>query len=103
MRVHELAKKMNVSSKDILAKLHSLGVEAKNHMSSIEDTAIGLLQEEHGVKDSDVKSQPPTDLPKQDSTSISVKEEDSTSAIQEPDESECVVPLLSKILLSLWA
>ncbi len=84
MRVHELAKKMNVSSKDILAKLHSLGVEAKNHMSSIEDTAIGLLQEEYGVKDSDVKSQQSADLPKHDSTSISVKEEDSTSAIQKP-------------------
>lgn len=37
LRVYELAKKLNVSSKDILAELVKLGVEAKGNFSSIED------------------------------------------------------------------
>jgi len=45
VRVHELAKQLGISSKDLLAKLHDLGIEAKTHMSSVEDAAIELLTE----------------------------------------------------------
>ncbi|MDD4872152.1 MAG: translation initiation factor IF-2 [Kiritimatiellae bacterium] len=37
MRVHELAKELGVPSKDLLEMLHTLGVEAKNHMTALED------------------------------------------------------------------
>ncbi|MDA0323347.1 MAG: translation initiation factor IF-2 [Verrucomicrobia bacterium] len=36
MRVHELAKELAISSKELIAKLHDLGIEVKNHMSSID-------------------------------------------------------------------
>ncbi|TNF55571.1 translation initiation factor IF-2 [bacterium] len=37
IRVHELAKKLNLSSKEVLAKLAKLGVEAKSHSSGIDE------------------------------------------------------------------
>ena len=40
IRIYELSRNINVSSKEILAKLAELGIEAKSHMSNIdEDTA----------------------------------------------------------------
>ena len=44
MRVHELAKELEVSSKDLLAKLRELGVEAKSHMSALDDSAVALVR-----------------------------------------------------------
>ena len=35
MRVHELAKELTLSSKDLLDKLHALGMDVKNHMSTL--------------------------------------------------------------------
>ena len=46
MRIHELAKELGVSSKDLLAKLHELGTEVKSHMSVLDETAIGLMRRE---------------------------------------------------------
>ncbi len=37
IRVHELAKKLGVDNKDIIAKLNSLGIKGKTHSSSIDD------------------------------------------------------------------
>ena len=37
MKVHELAKELNLSSKEVLEKLGSMGVEAKGHMSVLSD------------------------------------------------------------------
>jgi len=39
MRVHELAKELEVSSKELLTCLHDLGTDAKSHMSTIDDRA----------------------------------------------------------------
>ncbi len=44
MRVHELAKEMNISSKELLEKLHALGVEAKNHMATLTPEQIELVR-----------------------------------------------------------
>jgi len=46
LRVHELAKELGLPSKEIVARLQALGVEAKSHMSSVEDAAIELLRED---------------------------------------------------------
>ena len=45
MRVYELATELKISSKDLLAKLHELGVEAKSHMSALEPSALDLMRE----------------------------------------------------------
>jgi len=46
MRVHELAKELDVPSKELIERLHALGIEAKNHMTTLEDSATALLRVE---------------------------------------------------------
>ncbi|MEA4901500.1 translation initiation factor IF-2 [Desulfitobacterium sp.] len=36
IRVHELAKELNLSSKDVMTRLESMGIEIKNHLSAVE-------------------------------------------------------------------
>jgi translation initiation factor IF-2 len=43
MRIHELSKKINVTSKEILSKLKELGIPAKSHMSGLDDTTVDKL------------------------------------------------------------
>jgi translation initiation factor IF-2 len=45
MRVHELAKELGVPSKDLLARLHELGVEVASHMTVLEEAAVVLMRE----------------------------------------------------------
>ena len=53
IRVYELAKELNVSSKDLITLfMEEFGVEVKNHMSVIEDEDAALIQEligENGI------------------------------------------------------
>ncbi len=51
MRIHELAKKLNITSQELISELHKLKVDVKGHMSSIDDdTAILIQQELKGKK-----------------------------------------------------
>lgn len=52
MRVHELAKELGLGSKELLAKLHEMGVEAKSHMSTLDDTMLDLVKSELSGKPS---------------------------------------------------
>lgn len=45
IRVHELAKELGISSKECIEKLQDLGLEVKNHMSSIEGSDYVLVNE----------------------------------------------------------
>ncbi len=44
MRVHELAKELGVTSKDLMAKIEKIGGSVKNHMSVIEEDMIEKLR-----------------------------------------------------------
>ncbi len=48
MRVHELAKELGVSSKDLISQIRNLGQEVKTHMSVISDEIIPLIRKVHG-------------------------------------------------------
>ncbi|RDU38588.1 translation initiation factor IF-2 [Neobacillus piezotolerans] len=50
-RVYEYAKKYNVSSKDIIAKLKDMNVEVSNHMATIENDAFNKLEAIYNKKD----------------------------------------------------
>ena len=45
IKVYELAKELNVQSKDVLEFLESKKIEVKNHMSALEETAAGQVKE----------------------------------------------------------
>ena len=46
MRVHQLAKKLNITSRQLISELHKLKVDVKGHMSSIDDDTVVLIQQE---------------------------------------------------------
>ncbi|QSZ28255.1 translation initiation factor IF-2 [Aceticella autotrophica] len=58
-RVYELARELNLSSKDLILKLNELGIKVKNHMSTLEDEEVNLiieiLTDKHEVKDDENK------------------------------------------------
>lgn len=39
-RVHEIAKELNIESKEIISKLRGMGINVKSHMSTLEDSEI---------------------------------------------------------------
>ena len=49
-KIHELAKELNKSSKEVMDFLNKNGVEVKSHMSSIEDTQIDMVKKEFAPK-----------------------------------------------------
>jgi translation initiation factor IF-2 len=46
MRVHQLAKELGITSKELIDKLHSLKIEAKGHMSILDDDIASLVKGE---------------------------------------------------------
>lgn len=44
-RVHELAKELNVSNKDLIDRLLKLGIQVKNHFSTLSDSAVQTIRE----------------------------------------------------------
>lgn len=52
MRVYEYAKKHNISSKDVIAKLKEMNIEVTNHMATIEE---GTVQKLDGMYNKDQK------------------------------------------------
>ena len=44
IKIHELAKELDIQSKDIVSFLKEKGSDIKNHMSNIEDTEITLVR-----------------------------------------------------------
>ena len=68
IRIYELAKQLNVANKDLMEKIHSVGIEAKSHM--------GMLTEEEAAKVTALY-QPKKEEPK--------KEEAKAPAHEEPE------------------
>ncbi|MBF0389910.1 MAG: translation initiation factor IF-2 [Desulfamplus sp.] len=44
IRVHELAKELNITNKAILTKLKAMNIEVKSHMSSLEDETVEYIK-----------------------------------------------------------
>lgn len=45
-RVHELAKELNMSNKDLIDRLVKLGIQVKNHMSTLTDSAVQKIRQQ---------------------------------------------------------
>ncbi|MGL4790168.1 MAG: translation initiation factor IF-2 [Anaerotignaceae bacterium] len=54
-RVHELAKELNTSSKEIIEKIKGLGVEVTNHMSTVDDKVVVEVKNAFQPKKEEVK------------------------------------------------
>ena len=47
IRVHEYAKKHNISSKDLMTKLKEMNIEVSNHMTMLDDEVVNKLDNEY--------------------------------------------------------
>ena len=45
IRVYELAKELDMESKDVIRRLGKMGAEVKNHMSTVEDKYVQMLRD----------------------------------------------------------
>lgn len=48
MRVHELAKELNVNNKELIERILKLGIQVKNHMSTLTDSAVIKVRQQFG-------------------------------------------------------
>ena len=54
LKIYELAKKLDMSSKEIIDIAKKLNIEVKNHLSSIEDNEASMI--EKSIKGSSTKN-----------------------------------------------
>jgi len=57
-RVHELAKELNVESKEVIKKLNQIGIEVKSHMSTIEDKDVDAIKQLYGKSNQPAEQKP---------------------------------------------
>lgn len=50
VRVHELAKEINIEAKDLLVRLKGMGLDVKNHMSVLEEDIAEKIKKDLGVR-----------------------------------------------------
>jgi len=50
VRVYELAQKHGLENKDLMARLESMGIEVKNHMSALDDEQVARYEEDAAPK-----------------------------------------------------
>ena len=58
IKLYELAKEMNISSKDLLEKAKKLGIELKSHLSVVSDDDVKKLKEENKKSDEKTENKP---------------------------------------------
>ena len=46
MRVHELAKELNMEHKDLIDRIIKMGIQVKNHMSTLTDTSVQKIRQQ---------------------------------------------------------
>ena len=64
MKVHELAKELNIQSKDIITLLQGKGIEVKAAQSSIEDDAIAIVKKTYGATVAETEKAPEKEVVK---------------------------------------
>ena len=45
IKIHEIAKELNITSKEVLEKAKELGIEAKSHLSGVEETEAQKIRD----------------------------------------------------------
>lgn len=99
MRVHELAKRLNMSSKDLLAELEDLGIEAKNHMSTLDESIVNMLLEIYASEDDEqeVSAKPKKISKPKDHTEDSAEFDEKVSKNDIAQE-EKTIPHIEKVI-----
>lgn len=82
VRVHELAKKHKLSSKDFMDKLKTLKINVKSHMSLLTDAELEKIKTAFAAPAAKAKTETPKEKPKIQPAAAAVKEAPKTSSSQ---------------------
>ena len=66
IRIYELAKQLNVANKDLMEKIHSVGIEAKSHMGMLTEEEAAKVTALYQPKEEPKKEEPKKEAPKQE-------------------------------------
>lgn len=91
MRVYQLAKELNIGSKELITKLQDLGVQVSSHMSTLEEEDAALvieLMEEEKKSKTPVEEDPSDDKEKKESDKIVKETKKSKSKPKDPEKEE---------------
>ena len=86
-RIHELAKELNVTTKELIDSAHTLGYDVKNHMSTLEDQEIKQLKGKFVKKASEG-----TKPIESKSTAVKTEKEGTTAKPQENVQAQSAAP-----------
>ena len=77
IKIHEIAKKYDLSSKDVLDKAIELGIDAKSHLSSIDEEDAKKIEAslKGGKAEKNTKAAPQQDKKKKESTPVIIRRE----------------------------
>ena len=64
IRIYELAKQLGVANKDLVAKINSIGIEAKSHMAMLTEEEAAKVTALYQPKKEEPKPDPPKETPK---------------------------------------
>ena len=56
IKIHEIAKKLNLTSKEIIERATSMGISVKNHLSSVEEDVAAKIEESYKNNESKTKN-----------------------------------------------
>ena len=82
MRIHELAKEIGVSSKDIISWLNEQNIEAQTHMSAIDEEVVEKVKKAFGK--SEEKAEAKTEAPKKKNISMVFNMKNSATGLKMP-------------------
>ena len=72
VKIHEIAKKLNLNSKEVLEKANEIGIDVKSHLSSIEDKEAEKL--EKALRPKTAKKEQP-ESPKKENSPVIIRRE----------------------------
>ena len=90
VKVHELAKELNIQSKEILQYLSEQNIEVKSHMSSIEDDVIRVVKKKFAKSEpvKEEKAAPKAAEKEEDAHQERPKKKSSITAVYNPQNSK---------------
>lgn len=93
VKVHELAKELNISSREIINFLSEKKIEVKSHMSNLEDSSIELIKGKFGKKETKTITKPEAETrPKEENQAAAPverpKKKPSITAVFNPQNSQ---------------
>ena len=80
IKIHELAKELSLTSKEVIAKANELGIEAKTHMSAVEDSDAEKIRKAVSNKTVNV-AEKPAEKPAKKSEKKDEKKEDKKAPV----------------------